>query len=210
MDFPAPATEGTLFAPPGGPQYVYTDGAWRMLGSAVPATGIVKISEGGPTGSVTSVDIFFPTGYKSYELDLFDIYTGGVVNLVCRFSMDGSTFAADAFYAWGTDRINSAASAGHTMQGSGTNTQTQILLWPLGTASSLLGSGHLKLFIAAAGAGVEPGLHWHGHWYNGADYLMIRGHGRYRGVTGAPKGIRIMGATGNIACASGWQLNGIK
>ena len=31
IDFPASPTEGQIFAPPGAPQYVFTNGAWRML-----------------------------------------------------------------------------------------------------------------------------------------------------------------------------------
>jgi hypothetical protein len=36
FDFPASPADGTIYAPPGGPQYQYSGGAWRVASSSVP------------------------------------------------------------------------------------------------------------------------------------------------------------------------------
>lgn len=63
FDFPSPASEGTFFAPPGGPQYVMTNGAWRMLGAVN-----VSISNIVQTVVTSSGTYTKPAGLKFLEV----------------------------------------------------------------------------------------------------------------------------------------------
>jgi hypothetical protein len=66
FDFPSPATEGQFFAPPGGPQYVMTNGAWRMTGpEGVSISNIVVTVITTPSSTYTK-----PAGLKFLGIEV--------------------------------------------------------------------------------------------------------------------------------------------
>ena len=99
FDFPNAPSEGTTFAPTGGPVYVYTGGVWRMQGSGQVVTaearnrivnGAMQISQENPKNVGLTVN-------GSYPADQWQVnfITTGAINFICYDAASGAVSAED-------------------------------------------------------------------------------------------------------------------
>ena len=200
-----------------GKMFIYFDDGntkqWvQVSGTQVP-NGVVKISEGGDTGLISSpagIDVALPDGFKLYELDLFDTVNGSAASMFARFSMDGGATYPITNHAWTFDYTTSVAASGSwAATGSAGNTAT---LMQIGVAVQIAGvanAGYCKIRIPRVAADVYPSIEYNGQ-QTSTSYIHFRGMGRYVGALGPPTHIRIGASTGTFRARSGWQLNGVR
>jgi hypothetical protein len=134
FDFPASPADGTIYAPPTGPQYQYSGGAWRVASAPSaglpPADGYEYSMSNGvwrlskqrfSTTGLTQLDIPVPTWAGTARLIVFHL-PNGTSSDALRFS-DGTTVYAGATdyqiagwqHSTGTGGFLNFAQAGATM-----------------------------------------------------------------------------------------------
>lgn len=175
--------------------------------SGVPVLGgMVLLATSSGTGSVATIDLTLPAGFKYFRLFIREIIPAtNATDLYLRVSQNsGSTYPSTG-YDYGANLVNAATGSASFYSGATITTAAILLAQSLPNSN---GYNFAEVTIFPGNASRLPRVNYAAGWItSGSATISQNGSGQYGGSVGAATNLRLLMSSGNIALA--YDLYGI-